>query len=109
MYKEKIMKNRFMFLRKKNQQPIGCLAIKLTENTIEYQLSVLNPVDKFDRSFAKQLANERLDKNPFKINLTVTPTMYNISTAVMANLAFNNKDAPKRAIKAAKLWLYCNY
>ena len=93
---------RIMFLRNKVGRPIGCLAILLDRQmqSIKYQLSVLNPLDIFNKEIAKNIAIGRLDKKPFHIKMEPNT---NINWTVMSHL-FNNKNAPTRARKAAKHW-----
>ena len=103
------MENRIMFLRDPNYQPVGCLAIRINPRTkfVEYQLSVLNPVDAFDRALARQLASGRLTESPITLRVPANPSMFDISVAVMRDLS-NTKSAPSRARKAAKRWLLLN-
>lgn len=103
------MEHRIMYLRTRSGNPVGCLAIRLNPRTqfVEYQLSVLNPLDRFDRKVARQLALGRLAETPITLRVPRNPTMYDISVAVMRDLS-HTKTAPSRAIKAAKLWLDYN-
>lgn len=109
------MKTRIMYLRdNKNPQgrgnPVGCLAIGLDSITnptkVSYQLSVLNPVDMFDRKVAKLKATERLNEQPFElsVNLDSEFSAHEVSTVVMNHLK-NNKTVPTRARKSAAIWL----
>ena len=97
---------RIMYLRDANYRPVGTLAITVNrqKNTAEYQLSVLNPLDKFDRREGQLKALERLVEKPITVLLPVNASMYDISEAVMYSLA-KSKTAPSRAVKGAKLWL----
>jgi hypothetical protein len=98
-----------MYLRTVSGNPVGCLAIRLNPRTqfVEYQLSVLNPLDRFDRKVARQLALGRLAEGPITLRVPRNPTMFDISVAVMRDIV-NTKNAPSRAVKAAKLWLSYN-
>lgn len=100
---------RIMFLRAKDNNPVGCLAIRINPRTkfVEYQLSVLNPVDNFDRKLARQLALGRLEESPVTLRVPADPTMFDISVAVMRDLSAT-KSAPNRAQSAAKRWLLLN-
>lgn len=111
------MSQRIMFLRQDygfgNTNPVGCIAIELTEPTpsakptrdIRYQVSVLNPADKFNRALARQLARGRLLEKPFLIsNVPYNVSIHEISEVVMAAIALN-VDVPMRARKAAAKWL----
>jgi hypothetical protein len=103
------MEHRIMYLRNLSGNPVGCLAIRLNPRTqfVEYQLSVLNPLDRFDRKVARQLALGRLAESPLTLRVPRNPTMYDISVAVMRDMV-NSGTAPSRAVKAAKLWLSYN-
>jgi hypothetical protein len=103
------MSRRIMYLRSETGHPVGCLAIQMNrhDSVISYQLSVLNPSDRFNRAVARQLALGRLLEEPLKVKLSREATMHDISEAVMRDiLAY--KDAPSRAIKAARLWIRQN-
>lgn len=109
------MKIRFMFLRDRRNSPVGCLAITVSSDmtVVNYQYSVLNPVDGFNRSLARELAAGRLVTKPIVIGKgdSFLPSgsykfrgMHDITRAVMSHLA-TDAHAPKRASKAAELWL----
>lgn len=100
------MSRRIMYLRSETGHPVGCMAIQLNrhDGTLSYQLSVLNPRDQFNRAVARQLALGRLLEEPLKVKIDRESTMHDISEAVMKDIV-SFKDAPARAIKAAKLWL----
>lgn len=103
------MSRRIMYLRSEIGHPVGCLAIQLNrhDGQISYGLSVLNPRDRFNRAVARQLALGRLVEEPFKVNISREATMHDISEAVMKDI-LKYKDAPTRAIKAARLWVRQN-
>lgn len=102
------MNSRIMFLRDANYRPVGCMAISIDSRNhrLNYQYSVLNPVDKFDRKMARHLALGRLVETPITVPLPRNGevSMHLISECVMAHLAGSN--APSRAVKAAQLWLW---
>jgi hypothetical protein len=103
------MSRRIMYLRSDNGHPVGCLAIQLNRHSgqISYALSVLNPKDRFNRPVARQLALGRLLEEPLKVDVNREATMHDISEAVMKDI-LRYKDAPTRAIKAARLWIRQN-
>jgi hypothetical protein len=72
-------------------------------NEAQYQLSVLNPADRFDRKVARQLALGRLTEAPMQVNLPKNATMHDISRAVMEDIS--KRNLPTRAVKSAKFWL----
>lgn len=100
------MHHRVMYLRSMDGRPVGCLAIVVNRQAgeLSYQLSVLNPADRFDRKVARQLALGRLLEVPKTIKIAKNATMHDISRAVMTALV-NTKGTPTRAAKAAKFWL----
>lgn len=99
--------NRIMYLRLANDRPVGCVAISVDKRNhrIHYQVSALNPADRFDRKVARQLALGRLVESPLPVPLPrgEEVSMHLITEVVMRHLSKSN--APGRAIKAAKLWL----
>lgn len=99
---------RVMFLRDEKGQPVGCLAIGLTskQRVVKYQVSVLNPIDRFDRKIARLVALGRLVESPFTAVLAdeTDVSMHQISRDVMMHLAYN-KEVPSRASRAARRWL----
>lgn len=112
------MKNfRVMYLRDRNNHPVGCVAIKINGSfhrnasvSVEYQVSVLNPQDNFERKMARLLALGRLVESPFSVkvdNRDGEIGMHTISKAVMNEIT-HNLNIPTRAKKAAGLWLKKN-
>src|SRR5271166_6024690 len=103
---------RFMFLRDKNNQPVGCLAFMFDRpNHIVYGMSVLNPKDKFNRAIAREVAMLRMNMAERYRGIAFGEslhTMHEVSKAIMQDVAFDNERAPARARKAAKLWLVNN-
>jgi hypothetical protein len=97
---------RIMFLRDKHNQPQGCVAIIVdTDNKFAYyQLSVLNPVDRFCRELSRSIAIGRLYQGGVQVPLPAKPNMHVISRAIMEDIR-KNPNSPTRAVKAAKLWL----
>lgn len=91
--------------------PVGCIAIKVSKSGrfVKYQVSVLNPLDRFDRATARHLALGRLAEAPLTVRLpTGAPlNMEEITRAVMLDIAIDTQ-AVSRARKAAKQWLRWN-
>jgi hypothetical protein len=110
-------KIRYMYLRDDKGSPIGCLAIQLhrKKGYLEYQLSVLNPVDRFhpltgkqmpfNREVARRLAVGRLVEEPSSVSMGAKDTMTQISITVMQHLSGLQGIQPSRAVRAAKAWL----
>lgn len=105
------MSRRVMFLRGSNNHPVGCAVIQLNKNdTVSYQVSVLNPMDKFNRSVARQLAIGRLVESPITIAIDCATTMHNISHLVMEDIVERraHNSIPTRAVRAARKWMIEN-
>ena len=101
-----------MYLRDNKRQPVGCivLALNASKTKIRYQMSVLNPADRFDRSMARVIAKGRLLECPLTITLDEPlDSMHEISERVMISIVDNFAgNFPARARKAAKRWLSIN-
>lgn len=104
------MHKRIMFLRDVNYKPCGCIAITVNRgnNTAQFQVSVLNPIDRFDRKVARQLALGRMLEVPITVSIPANASMHDITEAVMAHIFDNKTKFPARAVKGAKLWLHYN-
>ena len=105
-----------MYLRDRNYQPVGCVAIKLVKvtgmggrhyNTLIYGVSVLNPQDQFNRAVARQLALGRIVEVPSTTVIPGNSSIHDISEAVMRSIT-RSTVLPNRARQAAKLWLKNN-
>lgn len=101
---------RVMYLRDYNYKPVGCIALTVdrANNAVQYQVSALNPIDKFDRRVARQLALGRMVETPVTVSIPKEASMHDISEAVMLNIVQNKVKFPARAVKGAKLWLHYN-
>lgn len=100
---------RIMYLRDEHFFPIGCVAISLSKNrsTVRYQVSVLNPVDQFERGLARHIALGRLLENPIRITgFDGQQDGFEVTMAVMESIECSN--LPNRARKAARRWLNQN-
>lgn len=101
---------RVMYLRDERYMPVGCIAISLNKDrsAVKYQVSVVNPVDKFERSLARHIALGRLVEKPIRIaGFDGNQDKYEINCAIMENIT-SSKELPSRARKAAKNWLKFN-
>jgi hypothetical protein len=102
-----IQNTRIQFLRDSQLHPVGCLAINLDlrNHRLTYQMSVLNPVDRFDRKVARQLALGRLVEAPIAVTLPRGRelSMHDITEAVMRDVI--RSKAPGRARRAARNWM----
>jgi len=104
--KEKSMRTnsfRFMFLRGDNNFPVGCLAMRTGKTHVDYQVSTLNPSDKFDRKVARQLALGRLIETPIRVSVETSGA--NEHFYQVMNHVSKNKKLPKRSRSAANRWL----
>ncbi len=95
---------RFMFLRDEKGAPVGCVAITLEKDYAFFQVSTLNPADRFDRKLARQLAIGRTVENPMSVKVTKKGNIHDVSRAVMQAIS-KSALLPTRSVKAAKLWL----
>jgi hypothetical protein len=100
---------KIMYLRDNGGRPVGCIIIgkNMSTQTFEYQFSVLNPVETFNRNRGRAVASGRLLKKPIPINVPSPASMHDITFAVMTSIAAT-KGAPTRAVNAAKSWLIWN-
>ncbi len=101
------MNRRVMFLRNPDNKPVGCVVINVDRHLkrIEYQVSTLNPLDKFNREVARLLAVGRLVEAPFHLWLPNKAGLHEITRRVMVHIA-QNKTVPNRSRKAAKNWVH---
>jgi len=99
---------RVMYLRDRRGSIVGCIACQVNRSGHDYvgsyQLSVLNPADKFNRGVARQLAKGRLLESPRHIELPTVPSMHEVTERIMQNILLD-KNVPTRARKAAQRWL----
>ena len=101
---------RSMFLRDKSGTPYGCLAVEVKETEIHYQLSVKNPIDRWDRKRAHEIAVARLTKRPFIVPVIMPEktkfNYFDITYVVMMDLINSHcTEVPGRAVKSAKRWV----
>ena len=98
---------RVMFLRDESYNPVGCLVISVSKKTnkIRYQYSVRNPIDRFKRDLARQIALGRLVEKPLSAGLALSNDNWTDITSVVMEQLVANESTPTRAVKSAKLWL----
>lgn|SRR5574337_218798 len=105
------MEHRIQYLKDEHGHYVGCIAIR--EHSahsgsktvlVEYRLSVLNPLDQFDKDVARQLALGRMVEAPYTVRVNVNPNMHDIGRAIMKDILADS-NAPSRARRAARLWL----
>jgi hypothetical protein len=108
-----MMIHRIMYLRDKRGAPVGCVAIKLHRHVeydrqlVEYQVSVLNPLDRFNRATARHLALGRMMEAPLTVRVHHEPSMFEVTLEVMRDIATDSVQ-PTRARQSAKRWLQNN-
>jgi hypothetical protein len=97
---------RITYLRDKNNHPVGCVAFIFNRNIgcVDYNYSVLNPLDIFDRKMARQLAIGRLAEAPRNIRINSNSNLHEVSRAIMRDMT-TWSIVPTRAYKAAKEWI----
>jgi|SRR6185436_9294731 len=103
------MATKFMYLRAtRDSQPVGCMAFDSDERGVRYQIAVLNPVDTFDRTRGRSIAEARLQKNPIRVEFpeasVVELSNWDVLSTLMSHLAAS-KSAPSRAVRTARHWL----
>lgn len=103
---------RYMYVRDKNRNPVGVLVMKRRQGGLDYQFSVLNPADDFDRDIGKRLALEALTVNPYSVTMSdnrENDSGHKFSELVMTDISkYKNKQAPTRVVKFARSWLRYN-
>lgn len=95
---------RVMFLRGRNNHPVGCVAMQLFGDRAVYQVSTLNPSDNFDRRMARQLAIGRLVESPIHLVTGSQDSVHDTTKAIMKHMS-DNILLPKRSRVAAKRWI----
>lgn len=99
---------RFMYVRDSLRRRVGCLVMQREGTMIKYQVSVLNPVDKFDREVGKKLALQALVVKPILLEVGDVNSGHELSRRVMNDLTSNSKHRPTRAVKFARAWIKNN-
>lgn len=104
---------RYIYLRDLKKQPVACIAVAFDRkrSTVSYNLSVLNPLDRFDRDVARDLAVGRLCRDPVKLDLSDTNEINShvITRSILKDmLSWDTDLLPSRARKAGKRWLITN-
>lgn len=95
------MNPRFFYLRDENNTRVACVASRLSEDRVEFALSTWNPIDPFDKSIAKQIAEGRLKAGKiYSIEFQRETVKREIITTILSNT-----HSPTRAREAAKRWL----
>lgn len=106
------MSCKIMYLRAFSGQPVGCIAMSYdkTNRVVKYQVSYLNPRDKFEKKVARDIALGRMDTKPVEVELdsyykrSAPITSHDITKAVMNDISLK-KSASSRASKAVNRWL----
>jgi len=98
-------KHQIFYLRDRNGQPVGCLAyVHFNDGQVDYQLSFLNPRDKFNREVARTIAIGRLIETPLTINVRKSHSRHDSIRSIL-NVVRKDSSIPSRARRAASLWL----
>lgn len=90
------------------RQPIGCLAMQLKGNTVNYAVSVAHPADvkSFNKEVARKIAVGRCAERPSSVELTsVDKVTYTTATEAVMKCVLKDESIPKRIRQSAKLWL----
>lgn len=64
------MTTKFMFIRNAKGHPVGCMAYRIGNSTMEFEVSTHNPADPFDKALGRFVAEGRLNKHPKRIVVT---------------------------------------
>ena len=103
---------RTLYLRNQHNHPVGCVAMSIQweKKEVSYQLSVLNPLDRFNRKLARSIAFSRLTNKPYLISIKEDSfNVHDIFRAVLSEISkTSHSKFPTRAVKAAKKWLLNN-
>jgi hypothetical protein len=103
---------RFMFLRGKNNHPVGCMAMRsypgVASTKVVYQVSTLNPEDKFNRKMARHLALGRLVERPIVFYVEKNKINIHETTKAIMEHVSSSARFPKRSRMAAKHWVSNN-
>lgn len=94
-----------VYLHDKYGQQVGCVVVSVNGNVVEYNYSVCNKADKFDKSLARHIALGRLMESPIvagKVNEFARG--YDVLNVVMNDLS-NSLTTPTRAKKAVRHWM----
>lgn len=87
--------------------PVGCVAMRVVQDgkqaSVEFQISTVNPLDRFDRAVSRELAIGRMIDKPYFIDLPTATSAHDISAAVMRAIA-EHSGFPTKMRKGAKLW-----
>ena len=89
-------------------QPVGCIVYDNDGNSkVNWQISILNPVDHFNRELSRSLAIGRFVERPYTIIVNSPHTKHDTIRAILNEIAADHA-MPSRARKAAQLWLRTN-
>ena len=91
---------RVFFLRDRTMFPVACLASEKIDTTIKVALSIHNPIDTFNRSRGRDIAEKRLQKGKLYAELSADRPKVQLMWKL-----FNDKELPTRVRKAAEVWL----
>lgn len=103
---------KIMYLRDKKDQPVGCVVYRRipvnadqTQHHLEYEVSVRNPLDRFNKKMGREIALGRLNTHPRETRIHSNSTGKEAVFAVLDQIANTPSLLPARAIKAAKAML----
>ena len=97
-----------MYLRAPDGSPIGCVAFNQDGIYLDYQVSVINPIDKFNREVSRSLAVGRLLSQPHTAYLSsANASKHDLIRKVMQTIE-RVPELPSRARRAAHRWLRDN-
>lgn len=108
MTSNKASTTKTMYLRNAKGHAVGCVVSRRVNSTIEqdlveYEISVLNPVDKFNRKLGREIALGRLNTHPRELHISCKASGKQAARQILADIGGwpMGNSVPNRAIKAA--------
>lgn len=105
------MSHRVQYLKDENGQYVGTIAIQEhpehehdSRYLVEYRVSAVHPIDKFDKDVGRQLALGRVLEAPYCVFVNRNPSMHEVGIVIMRDIA-RDSTLPSRVRRAAKNWL----
>ncbi len=86
-------------------KPVGCVAIDYNNNKVSYGISSCSPKDTFDKTRAREIAQNRLAKHGIPVDISSLgekPSYHDIVRSVMKHIKDTNKTLPKVEVDEVK-------
>jgi hypothetical protein len=89
-------------------QPVGCIVYDNEgKSAVQWQISILNPVDHFHRELSRSLAIGRFVERPYTVFVNGPHNKHDTIRAILREIAVDH-SIPSRARRAASLWIKVN-